>query len=160
VHRAVRICIASDHLATNRCPAEQVEERVYRVFPSVAQDWAQEQGIPQPPTEPCPVHGGSVGASGSDWGVVVTSPDEGSVFRISPALPRSDQRIALVARIEGMRPVAWVEFRVDGLAVGHATAPPWQVLWVLEPGAHTVQAVAVDSAGHQVFSTLVRFTVS
>jgi len=159
VHRVVRVCAASGQLATDRCPADGVEERVYRVFPAVAQDWAWEQGLPQPPTEACPVHGGSVVATSGDWIVIVTSPDEGSVFRISPTLPRSDQRIALAARVEGARPVAEVEFRVDGATVGRVTTPPWRVLWVLEPGTHAILAVAMDDAGHQTISAPMQFTV-
>jgi hypothetical protein len=52
-----------------------------------------------------------------------------------------------------------VEFRVDGVAVGRATGPPWQVFWVLEPGAHTVQAVAADNTDRQAGSAPVRFLV-
>jgi len=159
VHRAVRVCAVSGQLATDHCPADQVTERVYQVFPTVALDWARERGIPQPPVEPCPVHGGAAGQPVGNEGlaVVVTSPDEGSVFRISPALPRLDQRIALGARVEG--PGAWVEFRLDGALVGRVTAPPWRVFWVLESGSHVVQAVAADAAGRQVISAPVRFTV-
>ncbi len=161
VHRAVRICTVSGQLATDRCPADRIEERVYQVLPSAALDWARERGIPQPPAAPCPIHGGSAGPPGENEGlaVVVTGPDEGSVFRISPALPRSDQRIALSARVEGAGPVAWVEFRVDDVPVGRVTVPPWRVFWVLEPGAHVVQAVVADGAGQQAISAPVRFAV-
>ncbi|MBU1749788.1 MAG: transglycosylase domain-containing protein, partial [Chloroflexi bacterium] len=160
VHQAIRVCTASGQLATDRCPANLVETRVFQVFPSVAQDWALAQGIPQPPVEPCPVHGGgTVGPPPGTTGLVITSPDEGSMFRVSPALPRSDQRIALAARIEGTAAIAWVEFRVDGVAVGRATAAPWQVFWTLSPGTHTVQAVTEDRQGQTVSSAPVHFVV-
>lgn len=51
VHQVFRINRENGKLATVYTPPELVEERVYEVFPPVANDWARENGIPQPPTE-------------------------------------------------------------------------------------------------------------
>ncbi len=39
------------------CPVEEIEEQVFSIYPAEASDWVREQGIPQPPTEYCDVHG-------------------------------------------------------------------------------------------------------
>ncbi len=51
VHQVFRINRENGKLATVYTPPELVEERVYEVYPPVANDWARENGIPQPPTE-------------------------------------------------------------------------------------------------------------
>ncbi len=51
VHQVFRINRENGKLATVYTPPELIEERVYEVYPPVAQDWARENGIPQPPTE-------------------------------------------------------------------------------------------------------------
>jgi 1A family penicillin-binding protein len=58
-HQLVRIDTSTNARATEYCPAEVVEERYYFVLPGEeGQRWAQQQGIPQPPAELCPVHTG------------------------------------------------------------------------------------------------------
>ncbi|MCB0191427.1 MAG: transglycosylase domain-containing protein [Anaerolineae bacterium] len=51
VHQVFRINRENGKLATVYTPPELVEERVYEVYPPVANDWVIENGIPQPPTE-------------------------------------------------------------------------------------------------------------
>lgn len=51
VHQLFRINKENGKLATVYTPPELVEERVYEVYPPVANDWLQENDIPQPPTE-------------------------------------------------------------------------------------------------------------
>ncbi|MCB9098160.1 MAG: transglycosylase domain-containing protein [Anaerolineales bacterium] len=51
VHQIFRINRENGKLATVYTPPELVEERVYEVYPPVANDWVIENGIPQPPTE-------------------------------------------------------------------------------------------------------------
>ena len=60
--------------------------------------------------------------------------------------------------------VAMVEFLLDGtLAVGSATAAPYEVSWstaTVADGEHTLTAVATDLAGHQATSSPVRVTIN
>ena len=51
VHQVFRINRENGKLATVYTPPELVEERVYEVYPPVANDWVRESGLPQPPTE-------------------------------------------------------------------------------------------------------------
>jgi len=51
VHQLFRVNRENGKLATVYTPPELVEERVYEIYPPVANDWVRENGIPQPPTE-------------------------------------------------------------------------------------------------------------
>jgi hypothetical protein len=51
VHQLFRINRENGKLATVYTPPELVEERVYEVYPPVANDWVRENNIPEPPTE-------------------------------------------------------------------------------------------------------------
>jgi 1A family penicillin-binding protein len=58
-HQFVRIDVTTNSLATEYCPADVIEDRYYYVLPGEeGTKWAQEHGIPQPPTAFCPVHTG------------------------------------------------------------------------------------------------------
>ena len=57
VHQPYHICTASGKLATVHCPEEEVEEQVFLIFPSEANDWVRGQELAQPPQEYCDVHG-------------------------------------------------------------------------------------------------------
>ena len=47
----VRIDRVSGKLATEFTPAEAIEERVFKIYPEPYRQWAEENGIPQPPSE-------------------------------------------------------------------------------------------------------------
>ncbi len=51
VHQVFKINRDNGKLATVYTPPDKVEERVFEVYPPVANDWVRENGIPQPPTE-------------------------------------------------------------------------------------------------------------
>jgi membrane carboxypeptidase/penicillin-binding protein PbpC len=57
VHKLFRICKQSGQLATAYCPADQVEEKVFEVYSTDAQDWMRENKVPIPPAESCHLHG-------------------------------------------------------------------------------------------------------
>ncbi|OGO04937.1 MAG: hypothetical protein A2Y73_06870 [Chloroflexi bacterium RBG_13_56_8] len=56
VHRRVKICRESGKLANEACPAGNIEERVYVDYGAEWDAWMQEQGLPIPPRETCPLH--------------------------------------------------------------------------------------------------------
>ncbi|MGQ9585222.1 MAG: transglycosylase domain-containing protein [Anaerolineae bacterium] len=56
IHQRLRVDRLTGGLATEFCPPEQVEERVYLVYPPEAIEWARSQNLPEPPRAPCPLH--------------------------------------------------------------------------------------------------------
>jgi penicillin-binding protein 1C len=93
-------------------------ERVYRLFPPDAADWARKQGIPEPPQEDCRLQmanakwqmaDGGLQVAKADSGkanaaLIVTSPSPNSVFELSPQLPPDLQQIEVSARLGDLTP--------------------------------------------------------
>jgi hypothetical protein len=57
LHKELGICKASGRLATPYCPADQVEKKVFFVYPTMALDWARTANQPLPPATYCDQHG-------------------------------------------------------------------------------------------------------
>lgn len=55
--------------------------------------------------------------------------------------------------------LARVEWWVDGALAGDQVRAPFSFPWLTSPGAHTVQVRAIDRAGNEVQSAVVKFTV-
>jgi len=131
---------------------QRIDSEVYTLLPAEAQAWAREHGLPQPPAVSAP----SVSVSGSA-AILLTSPDAGAVYRLDPTLPRDAQRIAIAA--EAAPGITEVTLLLDSRPLAQFSAPPYTVLWPLEPGEHSFSAVGVDAEGERVSSEAVRITV-
>lgn len=86
--------------------------------------------------------------------LTVLTPTANSVLSGSVALSASGQAVA-------GRAISSIEYSIDGQAVGTATTAPWSVSWnsrLVGNGAHTLQAVATDSAGASSTPATVAFT--
>ncbi len=143
-------------LAEPDTPAEFVEERVYVVLPPEAQDWARQEGWPQPPTE---ATGGPADGEESGGGLVMTRPDSGSVYVMSPTLPPESQRIPVSARPQAGVNLLELTLYVDGRLLETLRLPPYQAFWQLEPGPHTFVARGRTVAGQGVQSEAVQVFV-
>ena len=95
----------------------------------------------------------------SSFQLIITSPHEGSVYRLDPVLPRDDQRIEVAARADDGVSVASLTLYVDEEPLASFAASPYRVMWPLVPGAHTIAAVGYDSAGNRLESEPVHITV-
>lgn len=106
------------------CRGQRVE-RVFRLFPPDAADWALKQRIPQPPEMNClgqianlnarlvsvTSHGSNPGGLINDGqgpvdhsALVITSPAPNSVFQLSPQLPPEMQQVEVAARLGDLTP--------------------------------------------------------
>jgi len=166
LHRPVRIDVATGMLATENCPPERVVERVYTFLPAEAVEWGRKQGIPQPPTEYCPLHGQAeadtrytIQGDQSPISIVMTSPDPFSVFRLSPSLPLDHQRIEVAARPAEEMIVAKLILYVDGEPLARLATPPYRSMWPLTPGVHAFHAEGYDARGRRLTSEPVYVTV-
>ena len=167
LHRPVRIDITMGMLATEVCPPEQVVERVYTFLPAEAAEWGRKQGILQPPTGYCSLHGEArmqddrvpISNLQSPISIIMTSPDPFSVFRLSPALPLSEQRIEVAARPAEEMVVAELVLYVDGEPLATLAAPPYRSLWPLALGVHAFHAEGYDVTGRRLTSEPIYVTV-
>ncbi len=134
-------------------PPERVQERVYIVPPAEAWEWARANGWPLPPEAalrcaPCLTTSGET----SGPPLVITHPDNGTIYRLSPVVPGAYQAIRVAVRLaDGVR-VAEVTLYVDDQMLATFTAPPYEVLWTLEVGEHTFLAVGRDEEGRPLRS--------
>jgi hypothetical protein len=128
---------ATGLLATPDTPAERVEARVYIVLPAEAREWARQQGWPEPPTA---ATAASDGEREAIFQLIMTRPDPGTVYHLSPNLPRSAQRIEVGARLASAVSATEVTLYVDGVPLQTLRVPPYRAFWTLQPGEHTFMA--------------------
>jgi hypothetical protein len=116
---------------------------VVRVYPPELQEWAASNGSTVIAAKVTAAEAAPV----APQGLVLTSPDPNSVFRISASMPVDMQQVRLAARpAEGGR-LRQLTFMVDGQPIGTVTDPPFETWWTLQPGAHQMSAVAEDETG-------------
>ncbi len=105
---------------------------------------------------PCPTTGGETAGPP----LVITHPDDGTIYRLSPVVPEAYQAIRVAARpADGVR-VAELTLYVDGEPLATFTAPPYEALWTLRAGEHTFLAVGQDENGRSLRSAPVSIRVS
>jgi len=155
-------------LAGPGCPSQFTIKERYTLYPAEAQDWVRWQGIPQPPEIYSPLCPGSEALSwrpeagnepqssgaqslaASSWPLVLTSPDQGGRYRLSPEIPESAQQIVVAARpTDGVTP-RQVTLLVDGRPLATLTRPPYQALWPIAVGTHEFMVVGLDAEGNKV----------
>jgi len=165
-YRALDICAATGRLADTGC-AGPVVRRVFPFPPPALVPWLREAGVELPPVAPYVAPSGSSEqpldtlarpAPGPGAALIITSPDAGAVYHITPALPAEAQRLPLGAEgaIVG---IARVRFTIDGSPAGEADAPPYQVAWRLAPGDHLLRVAALDAASAELAAASIVFTV-
>jgi 1A family penicillin-binding protein len=82
--------------------------------------------------------------------LIMTSPDQGSRYRLSTEIPRGVQQIAVAVRpADGVNP-RQVTLLADGHPLATLTHPPYQVLWPMTAGTHAFTAVGVDAEGNEL----------
>jgi 1A family penicillin-binding protein len=146
-------------LAGPDCPPHLTTEARYTLYPAEAQDWARSQNIPQPPDMYSPLcpgrlaetpEPGSTNKALDSWSLILTSPDQGSRYRLSPEIPSSAQQIVVSARpADGVSPLQ-VILLADGHPLATLTQPPYQALWPMAVGTHVFSAVGIDGTGNQI----------
>ena len=91
--------------------------------------------------------------------ITLSQPDDGSIYRISKALPRSVQRVPLSVAVDE-REVARVEIVLTtGEVIATFTQAPFTTLWPMQPGAFTLTAKAILRTGQVITSPPVKISV-
>ena len=169
MHRLFELDAATGQLASPDTPPARIVERVYTVLPAEAVEWGRERGL-DIGYWILEVGGWKLEDGGwkmetgdeplaSGFQLIITSPHQGSVYGLDPALPREDQRIEVAARAgDGVR-VASLTLYVDEGPLANFAAPPYRAMWPLAAGEHTIIAIGYDTAGDRLESQPVHITV-
>ncbi len=147
---------ATGLLAGPDTPPERVEAQVYIVLPEEAREWARQQGWAEPPAASA---ARSPDEQNARYQLVMTHPDPGSVYRLSPNLPLSAQRIEVSARPTGQVPVTEVTLYVDGIPLQSFRVPPYRAFWTLQPGEHSFMAMGRAVDGRRLESEALQILV-
>ena len=87
VWQKIKIDKTNGAVATDTCPPDTIEEKIFAVYPPEARQWAIEHNIPQPPTEMspnCPIASAPVadnGNQGNKASLNISYPREGEGLR-------------------------------------------------------------------------------
>lgn len=135
-------------------PPDRLEERLFIVPPAEAWEWARQNHWPLPPRMPA-----TRTADLSGPPLVITHPDDGTVYRLSPVVPGAYQAIRVAVRPADGVSVAEVTLYRDGQPLATFTAPPYETLWRMEAGEHTFLAVGRDENGRPLRSAPVSIRV-
>jgi membrane carboxypeptidase/penicillin-binding protein PbpC len=170
----------TNHLWAENCRGPRVE-RIFRIYPPDAQDWAKKKGLATAPELDCqgrPVvssfNDATVGAGYKASSaekpappanlnrqpIEVISPPHNSLYETSPQIPAESQRIEVSARLNQSLRLKELTLYIDGAPVGTFSGVPYRALWQLQTGEHTAQAVGITTDGSRVESEAVRFTVN
>jgi 1A family penicillin-binding protein len=165
-HWSYTLDVRNGLLAGPDCPPEFTTQERYTLYPAEAQDWVRSQNVPQPPetysplcpdtraadartqTENDPTY--SLLPASRPYSLLLTSPDQGSRYRLSPEIPPSAQQILVAARpVDGVV-LREVTLLVDDQPLATLVRPPYQMLWPMAVGTHMFTAVGVDAEGDAI----------
>jgi hypothetical protein len=162
-HREIVVDMRTGDPANASTPESAIRRQILWEMPYEYLLWAEDNGIPQPPTPRGIVTGasGNGDAAGSDergaaaeMAIRLTSPDDQRVYRLDPRLPAEVQRVAVTAApgVELAAEGPTVTLLLDGNPLARLEEPDYTTWWQLQAGRHTFQAAAVVSGGRQVVS--------
>ena len=144
VHVPFQIDRTTGQIATPYCPPEVVETVVYAVYPPEAGDWVLKEGIAQPPTEMCDVHGPDY--SGQDMAIISPRPYQsvGGVVTITGNARAGSQERFWLQIGQGNEPTQWTPItgesgdRIDNNVLGM-----WDTNGL--DGRYMLQLVVIDA---------------
>jgi penicillin-binding protein 1C len=153
VWQAVRVCKPTGKLATIYCPADQVETKVFPIYPPEAADWVRENEVPQPPTDYDTTYGPSVTVGDV---AIITPKAYGYVHGIVPIIGNVKSSEFSLYRLEygsGLDPTAWIQIGGDhNNQVNNGQLEVWDTTKL--DGLYTLQLIEVDGNGNRKQSSV------
>ncbi|OQY43547.1 MAG: hypothetical protein B6242_14460 [Anaerolineaceae bacterium 4572_78] len=142
-------------LATELCSSEYVVKRWFIMYPVEAEAWMQSNNIRSAPNSYsplCPSNSDNVEQVNhirpihTTKPIRFTSPDEGTVYQISPNIPIDSQKIPIAIQITPHVKPESVQVFVNGTMLMQDT----QTMWQLTTGHYRFEAVGIKLDGVQV----------
>ncbi len=145
IHQAFLINKETGKLATVFTPPDQVEEKVFAIYPPEAAEWIAEAKIPQPPSEYDTVYGPPPTAADVAilWPKAYSAVSGGVV--ISGSAKGGDFQLYRLAFGKGINPTEWIQIGGDhGNQVDNNVLEFWDTAG-LQEGLYTLQLTVVDN---------------
>ncbi len=138
IHKAFLLDKRNGLLVGADTPAEDVEEKIYEIYPPIFSEWAAGQDIPVAPTQ--------VSSVGDANSLSIAFPKNGDVFKLDPALPYEAQSIPLKAVVpHDIEKIIW---KVDGKIIA-VSISPFVTQMPLKTGNHIIE-IEAQSGGKVV----------
>lgn len=149
IHIKVNVSKATGKLATDLTPADQIDQKIFFTIHSEqpnnpnwelpVQAWARSvygDRVGNPPTEKDNLY-----TEDNRPSLTFISPKDGGVVNGTFTIEVSPQ---------GSRPITKVDFSINNVAIGTATAAPWSITYnaaSFQPGSQTIQATVTNDLG-------------
>ena len=146
MHQVFRICKPSGKLATIYCPPDQVEEKVFEIYPPEAADWVRTNNIPQPPTE----YDETFGPTPASGDVAILNPDPHAYVHGQVPIEGNARgggfQFYRLQYGEGLDPSAWIQIGADHHnSVDHGLLEVWDTGQLA--GLYTLQLLVMRHDG-------------
>ncbi|HID87198.1 MAG TPA: hypothetical protein EYP55_07435, partial [Anaerolineae bacterium] len=146
IHQVFRICKPSGKLATIYCPPDQVEEKVFEIYPPEAADWVRANNIPQPPTE----YDDTFGPTPASGDVAILNPKPYAYVHGQVPIEGNAKgggfHFYRLQYGEGLDPSAWIQIGADHQnAVDHGLLEVWDTSQLA--GLYTLQLLVMRHDG-------------
>jgi penicillin-binding protein 1C len=144
--------------ATPNTPDEFRLAQNVLILPPEAQNWATTAGVTMlTPEQVARLESARPTESVSGAMTRIVTPFPNVVYQISPALPRSAQRLMLEA--SAPPDAISVTLLLNGEVLNVLNAPPWRQSWIIEPGNYVLEALSEREDGTLERSDPVSFSV-
>jgi membrane carboxypeptidase/penicillin-binding protein PbpC len=154
-YRQVQIDTASGLLADTNTPPERRHTTTLLDLPPAAQTWARAEGLTL--LSDLLAASGDENSTNFSAPLRLTSPTQGSVYRLSPGMDADAQRIIVEAVAEAG--LSQISLWMDGVLLGTFEEGPYRLWWPLAEGMHEVWAEGYSQTGERVLSEHVVFNV-
>ncbi|MBN1310073.1 MAG: PBP1A family penicillin-binding protein [Anaerolineae bacterium] len=154
IYQRVIVDAATGMPATNATPIERHDERIFLDLPPQAHGWARAAGLSLLPEA---FDAQTVLEDTADAWLMVITPDPQTIYRISSTIPLDAQKIRIV--VAGTSDLDSVTIYLDDELLAAFDEPPFEVLWILRTGTHTIYATGTTVGGEELASEVVQFTV-
>ncbi|MBI5876078.1 MAG: transglycosylase domain-containing protein [Chloroflexi bacterium] len=146
IWQAYRVCKPTGKLATVYCPADQVETKVFAIYPPEAADWVRENNIAQPPTD----YDTTYGPGQTVGDVAIIAPKTyGYVHGMVPIMGNAKSGEFQLYRLEygaGLDPTSWIQIGGNhNNLVNNGQLESWDTSNL--DGLYTLNLIVVDGNG-------------
>jgi 1A family penicillin-binding protein len=148
---SVTVQVAGDGscLAASYTPADQVREATFPVYPPAFREWAAQNGVPQPPTQPCPPP-----QLPPDQAIALLNPPSATgVITGAQVLLSGTARGPFALDVgPGPDPTSWQPIGQSSTPVSGGLLAIWQTVG-LAPGEYTIRLRVSTPEGYTVTAT-------